>query len=127
MSTEFSKRDEAASIFGRARPLIDVTLRREFRLPKADAQQLEEDVGLWFSRFSDRPGNGKTSLSYRTELFWAACQAAHRYWQWKLDGQPVADGRIKRALSRDPREMAVELEKKARERDKRSRPMESGT
>jgi hypothetical protein len=127
VSTEFSKRDEATVVFGRARPLINVTLRREFRLPKMDAQQLEEDVGLWFSRFSDRPGNGKTTLSYRTELFWAACQAAHRYWQWKLDGQPVADDRVKRALSRDPREMAVELEKKAQQRDKRLRPEGSGT
>ena len=119
MSTEFLKRDEAALIFGRARPLIDVTLRREFRLPKVDARQVEDEVHLWFARFVMRSGSRPRVESERTSLFWATCQAARQYWHWKLDGAPVADQRLKQALSRDPHEMAKELEQKLCEREKR--------
>lgn len=130
VSTNFSERDEAAAVFGRALPLIDVTLRREFRLPKVHARQVEEDVSVWFSRFALRPGNVKSVEVQRLNLFWATCQAARQYWQWRLEGAPAADDRVRRALNRDPHELAKELEEKLREREERRArrsPQESGT
>lgn len=119
MFINLSNGGDAASIFGRVLPLIDVTLRREFRLPKEHAREVEQDVYLWFSRFALRPGSGKSVETWRTNLFWATCQAGRKYWQWRLGGRPVADDQIRRALNREPLEMAKELEERARARENR--------
>src|SRR5262249_55449688 len=117
-SVSTSIRDEAMSVFVRALPLIEATLRRDFRLPREHARALEEDIGLWFSRFALRPGSGKAEV-LRMQLFCAMCEAGRRYWQWRLGGAPVVDHEVRRALAREPKEMAKELEEKLRQRQKR--------
>ena len=124
MSTNLSNKGSAASVFGRALPLIEVTLRREFRMPKVHAREIEQDVYAWFTRFTMRAGTGKSMGTWRTNLFWATCQAGRNYWRWRLDGAPVADERVKRVLSREPMEMAQELADKLRARENRSRSLE---
>lgn len=125
VSTNLSDRDkEIASVFSRALPLIDLTLRREFRLPKQHATEVEQDVYLWFRRFSMRPASGGAIESLRPHLFWATCKAARDYWAWRLDGAPVVDTQIRRALMRDPEEVAKELEERLRKKEKRSKPEE---
>jgi hypothetical protein len=111
-------RDEATSVFVRALPLIETTLRRDFRLPREHARAAEEDIGLWFSRFALRPGSGKVEV-LRMQLFCATCEAGRRYWQSRLSGAPVVDHQVRRALAREPEEMARELEEKLRQRQKR--------
>ena len=118
MSTNPSIRDEATSVFVRALPLIETTLRRDFRLPKEHARALEKDIGLWFSRFALRPGSGKADV-LRMQLFCAMCEAGRRYWQWRLGGASVVDHQVRRALAREPEEMARELEERLRQRQKR--------
>jgi hypothetical protein len=120
VSTNLSTRAEATSVFDRALPLIETTLRREFRLPREHARAVEEDIGLWFSRFALRPGSGKAEV-LRTQLFYATCAAGRRYWQWRLGGAPVVDHQVRRALAREPEEMAKELEEKLRQREKRGK------
>jgi len=115
--TRLSTRAEATSVFVRALPLIETTLRREFRLPMEHARAVEEDIGLWFSRFALRPGSGRAGV-LRTQLFSATCEAGRRYWQWRLGGAPVVDHQIRRVLAREPEEMAKELEEKLRQREK---------
>lgn len=119
-STNLSIRDEATSVFVRALPLIETTLRRDFRLPREHARAAEEDIGLWFSRFALRPGSGKAEV-LRMQLFCATCEAGRRYWQWRLSGAPVVDHQVRRALAREPEEMARELEEKLRQRQKRKK------
>ncbi len=120
MSTKLSMRDEATSVFVRALPLIETTLRRDFRLPREHARAVEEDIGLWFARFALRPGSGRAAV-LRMQLFCAICEAGRRYWQWRLGGAPVVDHQIRRALAREPEEMAKELEEKLRQRQKRKK------
>ena len=117
-------RDEATSVFVQALPLIETTLRRDFRLPREHARAIEEDIGLWFSRFALRPGSGKAGV-LRMQLFCAMYEAGRRYWQWRLGGAPVVDHQVRRALAREPEVMAKELEEKLRrrlERKKRPKP-----
>ena len=124
VSANLSIKEEANSVFVRALPLIETTLRRDFRLPREHARALEKDIGLWFSRFALRPGSGKADV-LRMQLFCAMCEAGRRYWQWRLGGAPVVDHQVRRALAREPQEMAKELEKRLRQRqkgNKRPRP-----
>ena len=127
MTTNLSTPGEPASVFGRALPLIEVTLRREFRMPKVHAREIEQDVYAWFSRFTMRAGTGKSLETWRTNLFWATCQAGRKYWHWRLDGAPVVDERVKRVLSREPLEMAQELAEKLRARESRRKSQEGGS
>jgi hypothetical protein len=120
VSANLSMRNEATSVFVRALPLIETTLRRDFRLPREHARAVEEDIGLWFSRFALRPGSGKAEV-LRMQLFCAICEAGRRYWQWRLGGAPVVDHQVRRALAREPEEMAKELEEKLRQRQKRKK------
>jgi hypothetical protein len=120
VSSNLSISDEATSVFVRALPLIETTLRRDFRLPREHARAVEEDIGVWFSRFVLRPGSGKAE-ALRMQLFCAMCEAGRRYWQWRLGGAPVADYQVRRALAREPEEMARELEAKLRQRQKRKK------
>ena len=124
MSTDLSSRDKAASMFGRALPLIETTLRREFRLPREHARAVEEEISMWFSRFTLRPGSGRAE-TLRVELFSATCQAGRKYWKWRLGGALVADARIRRALAREPGEMAKELAAKLWEREEREKRKQS--
>jgi hypothetical protein len=118
--TNLSMTDEATSVFVRALPLIETTLRRNFRLPREHARAVEEDLGFWFSRFALRPGSGKAEV-LRMHLFCATYEAGRRYWRWRLDGAPVVDHQVRLALAREPEEMAKELEEKLRLRQKRKK------
>jgi hypothetical protein len=120
VSTNLSMMDEATSVFVRALPLIETTLRRDFRVPREHARAVEEDIRLWFSRFALRPGSGKAEV-LRMQLFCATCEAGRRYWQWRLGGAPVVDHQIRLALAREPEEMAKELEEKLQQRERREK------
>lgn len=103
--------DETSSIFAGVLGLIDATLIGHYRVPKADAAQLEEELLNWFQRFSRRPGSPRSSQGLRPQLLLMACQAGHVYWSGRLEGKTSQDERLNRSLALGPQEIAIELER----------------
>lgn len=116
VSSNLSRSDEEIDrVFGKALGLIDSTLVVEYGIARADASELEQKLHDWFHLFSRRSGSGGPVAKLRFYLFLMACQAAHTY----SAGKFWEDERVKRALELGPQEIAIELEKKLEEVEKR--------
>ena len=118
MSTTPPRREEeVAAVFGRALPVIRTALESNYLVPTEDANQLQESLYEWFSRFSRRPDTQRSVASLRPSLFRMTCKAAQDYWMWRHHGGRVTDDGVRFALNRDPEEIAIELESRFRKLD----------
>jgi len=111
------REEEVAAVFGRARPVIRAALETNYLVPGEDADQLEQSLYEWFSRFSRRPDTQRSVASPRPSLFRMTCKAAQDYWMWKHHGGRVTNDGVRFALNRDPEEIAIELEGQFRKLD----------
>jgi hypothetical protein len=101
--------DEVDELFERALPVIHSTLAGYYRLNEHEARDAEQDLYVWFHRFTRRTGQVKTPVrSMRLSLLLAACQYGRSFQLWKSDAGEPDDG-LARALAREPKELASEL------------------
>ncbi len=108
-------------VFGRALPLIDSALVWQYRLPQEVATEVEQCLREWFHGFARRPGSPKSGEALRPHLLLMACQAGHVYWAGELEEVTPADENVKRALTLGPHQIAIELEKTVKNREKADR------
>ena len=97
------------SVFGRLLPLIDRALVSNYRLPPAEATQVEAKLYEWFERFCRRPGSNRSIELLRSELVLMACRAGHVYSLSKIE-KPDSDDRLQRSLTLGPEVIAIEIE-----------------
>jgi hypothetical protein len=93
-----------------AREIIRVALCKVYRVPPADAAQLEAELLVWFDRLRRRPGASTGLAALRTQLVSTACRVAHIYWTAQAGEAPLADQRVERTLALGPEVVATELE-----------------
>jgi hypothetical protein len=114
VSTNVQQREqEIIAVFGNARSLIQTALLSHYRVPEADAEEIERSLYEWFHRFSRRPDMTRAVVTLRPSLFRMTCKAAQDYWLWKHHGGRVTDDGVRFALNRDPEEIAIELEQRS--------------
>jgi hypothetical protein len=104
-----TRADEVDELFERALPVIHSTLESYYRMTGPEAREAEQDLYVWFHRFSRR--NGLTEVpvrSMRLSLLLAACQYGRSFQLWKHGTQGLDEG-LGRVLAREPQELASEL------------------
>jgi hypothetical protein len=103
--------DEAREVFARLQAIIRATLLQEYRLTDDEASGAEEDLLVWFLRLSRRSSGPQMPLrSLRLALLSAACQYGRSLQMWKLGGKRSRDAELNRVLSREPEEIAMDLD-----------------
>jgi hypothetical protein len=112
-----SKRHEIDVVFGRALPLIDSILIRQYALPREEASEVERSLYEWFHGFARRPGSPASCEGLRSHLLSMACQTGHVYWAGKPDAVPATDENVRRALALGPQQIAIELEESAKQEE----------
>lgn len=96
-------------LFERALPVIHSTLESYYRLSEREAREAEQDLYIWFHRFSRRTGQVETPVrSLRLSLLLAACQYGRSFQLWK-HGPGEPDDSLVQVLAREPKELASEL------------------
>lgn len=104
-----TRSDEVDDLFQRALPVIHSTLESYYRMTEREAREAEQDLFVWFHRFSRRSGMSETPVrSLRLSLLLAACQYGRSFQLWK-HGTEDLDESLGRALAREPQELASEL------------------
>jgi hypothetical protein len=116
MSTTSGRNHEVDAVFGRVLPLIDRALVTNYRLPPAEANQVEAKLYEWFERFCRRPGSNRSIELLRSELVLMACRAGHVYSLAKIE-RPDFDDRLQRSLTLGPEVIAIEIENGIARRD----------
>jgi hypothetical protein len=111
---------DVLAVFERALPLVRTALREAYALEEDPAREAEQDLRLWFQRLGRRGGSSPMpAAEMREALLVAACQYGRSYQTWRLGGQN-ADPDLAAMLARDPRDVALELEREFdRETDRR--------
>jgi hypothetical protein len=108
--------DEVESVFGRALDVIHSALVSYYRLTEEEARGAEEDLFIWFQRLSRRGGAGQMPVKLlRVSLLSAACQYGRSFQLWKLGGEQSADRDLNDILSREPDEVASDLDRRSEE------------
>lgn len=103
--------EDPESVFRDALAVIHSALVVRYRLTEREARGAEEDLLTWFRRLTRRPGVGHTPVRLlRASLLSAACQYARSFQLWKLGGAASDDRSLTQLLSRDPDEVAIDLE-----------------
>jgi hypothetical protein len=103
--------DEAREAFERLQGVLRATLVHHYLLSEEEAAGAEEDLLVWFLRLARRgSGPQMPAKSMRLALLSATCQYGRSMQLWKLAGKRCADEKLSRTLSRDPEEMAVDLD-----------------
>jgi predicted Zn-dependent protease len=105
--------DEVQTVFQRALDVIHSALKSYYRLTEEEARGAEEDLLMWFQRLARRGGSGQMPAKLlRLSLLSAACQYGRSFQLWKLGGEQSADSELNELLSREPDEVAVELDRR---------------
>ncbi len=103
--------DEAREVFGRLQAVIRSTLVHYYRLNEEEAAGAEEDLLVWFLRLSRRgSGPQMPARGMRLALLSAACQYGRSFQMWKLGGKRSHDDGLNQILSREPEELAMDLD-----------------
>ena len=105
--------DDVHTFFNRALDVIHSALVSYYRLTEEEARGAEDDLSIWFQRLARRGGSGQMSAKLlRISLLSAACQYGRSFQLWKLGGGPSPDGELNEVLSREPDEVANDLERR---------------
>ena len=108
--------DDVQSVFDRARDVIHSALVSYYRLTETEATGAEEDLLVWFQRLARRGGAGQMpGKLLRISLLSAACQYGRSFQLWKLGGDASADPELNALLSREPDDVATDLERRFEE------------
>ncbi|MGE5275968.1 MAG: hypothetical protein ACM3SU_03150 [Acidobacteriota bacterium] len=103
--------EEAREVFAGLQGVIRTTLLSSYQLTVDETAGAEEDLLVWFLRLSRRGGTPQMpARALRLSLLSAACQYARSLQLWKLGGQPSPDDSLNRVLSREPEELAMDLQ-----------------
>jgi hypothetical protein len=105
--------DEVESVFALTLGVIHSALVSYYRLTDEEARGAEEDLFIWFQRLSRRGGAGQMPAKLlRISLLSAACQYGRSFQLWKLGGELSADCDLNDLLSREPDDVAVDLDRR---------------
>jgi hypothetical protein len=103
--------EEAREVFARLQTVIRAALLQYYRLTDEEATGAEEDLLVWFLRLSRRGGGPQMpARALRIALLSAACQYGRSLQMWKLGGKRSRDADLNRVLSREPEELAMDLD-----------------
>lgn len=103
--------EEAREVFARLQGVIRTTLLSYYRLTVEETVGAEEDLLVWFVRLAKRGGAPQMSgRALRLSLLSAACQYGRSLQMWKLGGQASPDESLNRVLTREPDELATDLQ-----------------
>ena len=110
--------DEVRSVFDGALEVIHSALVSYYRLSEEEARGAEEDLLMWFQRLGRRGGtsNPMPAKMLRLSLLSAACQYGRSFQLWKLGGVQSTDADLNQALSREPEEVAIDLDRRFQEK-----------
>ena len=104
--------DEVESVFTLSVDVIHSALVSYYRLTEDEARGAEEDLFIWFQRLARRGGAGQMPVKLlRISLLSAACQYGRSFQLWRLGGEQSIDGDLNDMLSREPDEVASDLER----------------
>lgn len=96
--------------------VIHSALVSYYRLNEDEARGAEEDLYVWFQRLARRGGAGQMPAKLlRISLLSAACQYGRSFQLWKLGGEQSADASLNDVLSREPDEVAGDLDRRFKE------------
>jgi hypothetical protein len=114
--TSANRMDEVDSVFDRSLGVIHSALVSYYRLSEDEARGAEEDLRIWFERLARRGGSGQMPPKLlRISLLSAACQYGRSFQLWKLGGEQSSDDELNNALSREPDDVATDLERRFEE------------
>jgi hypothetical protein len=103
--------DEAREVFARLQAVVRTTLLSHYRLTLEEIAGAEEDLLVWFLRLAKRGGGPQMhAKALRLALLSAACQYGRSLQMWKLGGLPSPDDGLNRVLSREPEDLAMDLQ-----------------
>lgn len=103
--------EEAREVFARLQAVIRGTLLSSYRLTPEETLGAEEDLLIWFLRLFRRGGAPQMpARALRFSLLSAACQYGRSLQMWKLDGRVSPDDELNRILTREPEELAMDLQ-----------------
>ena len=109
--------DEAREVFARLQAVVRTTLLSHYRLTVEETAGAEEDLLVWFLRLTKRGGGPQMhARSLRLALLSATCQYGRSLQLWKLGGAPSSDDGLNRILSREPEDLAMDLQSRLDER-----------
>ncbi len=104
------------SVFGRTLDVIHSALVSYYRLSEEEARGAEEDLFTWFQRLCRRGGAGQMPVKLlRISLLSAACQYGRSFQLWKLGGEQSGDTDLNAILSREPDDVASDLDRRFEE------------
>jgi hypothetical protein len=104
--------EEVQAVFDRARDVIHDALVSYYRLTEEEARGAEEDLLTWLQRLSRRGGAGQIPIKLlRLSLLSAACQYGRSFQLWKLGGTRSPDEKLNEVLTREPEDVAIDLER----------------
>jgi hypothetical protein len=103
--------EEAREAFARLQAVIHSTLVSYYRLSLDETAGAEEDLLVWFLRLARRGGGPQMPpRALRLSLLSAACQYGRSLQLWKLGGRPSPDAGLNDVLSREPEDLAGDLQ-----------------
>ena len=109
--TSSNRDEEARGVFVRLQSVIRTTLLSYYRLSAEETAGAEEDLLVWFLRLAKRGGAPQMPIkALRLALLSAACQYGRSFQLWKLGGKRSADSHLNDVLSREPEELALDLQ-----------------
>jgi hypothetical protein len=118
MDKESSPRpDEVESVFRRSIGVIHSALISYYWLTEDEAKGAEEDLLAWFRRLARRGSARQAPVELlRISLLSAACHYGRSFQLWKLGGTQSESEHLRMVLSREPEEVAKELDRRLEER-----------
>jgi len=103
--------EEAREVFARLQNVIRTTLLNYYRLSPDETTGAEEDLLVWFLRLTKRGGGPQMpAKALRLSLLSAACQYGRSLQMWKLGGKRSGDPTLNDVLSREPEDLAMDLQ-----------------
>jgi hypothetical protein len=104
---------EIQTVFEGTLKVIHSALVSYYRLTEEEATGAEEDLLMWFQRLARRGGSGQMPAKLmRLSLLSAACQYGRSFQLWKLGGEQSPDAELNDLLSREPDEVATDLDRR---------------
>jgi hypothetical protein len=108
--------DEAREVFARLEAVVRTTLLCHYRLTLEETEGAEEDLLVWFLRLAKRGGGPEMQAkALRLALLSATCQYGRSLQMWKLGGKLSSDDGLNRVLSREPEDLAMDLQSRLEE------------
>jgi hypothetical protein len=103
--------EDAVEAFARLQGVIRTTLISYYQLSPEEAEGAEEDLLVWFLRLAKRGGGPQMpARALRLSLLSAACQYGRSFQRWKLGGRRSSNERLNDVLSREPEDLACDLQ-----------------